>query len=363
MSLWDGVLDTQLDVADWLASDKGLRFGAGFFASAYANPDTQVPKDTADPLLNAFRDEDHATRAGRQWSHRLSAATFNAEPISVDRDMMTVCEAAVAGFRPEPLATTDLLTQNGMLLLPRSLSVVDPSGNRLSWRLAVWFPYQRLDANGKVTDTGLHLVLFHDVKDPDDIDNKPGGFFEYLKKTGQKWTCDFIPTHVVDWPWGTDLASRAEGHSVISTGYAAEPDRPIIGIGEDGEEVHSLVKRSPGETGRDVHQQIQGIWRLLMQHIAVRSSVQPARQERKRVARLPSYNITFVRLRRPESERGDTEPTTVHWSHRWLVGGHWRNQWYPSLGLHRQVWISPYVKGPDDLPLVASKGRVFRLDR
>jgi hypothetical protein len=45
-----------------------------------------------------------------------------------------------------------------------------------------------------------------------------------------------------------------------------------------------------------------------------------------------------------------------------MVRGHWRNQWYPSLNAHRQRWISPYVKGPEDEELVL-KDRVWVWDR
>ncbi len=49
----------------------------------------------------------------------------------------------------------------------------------------------------------------------------------------------------------------------------------------------------------------------------------------------------------PERRGGDVE-----WSRRWLVRGHWRNQWYPSEQVHRTIWISPYVKGPEDRPFI-----------
>ena len=58
--------------------------------------------------------------------------------------------------------------------------------------------------------------------------------------------------------------------------------------------------------------------------------------------------------------RREGEP--VNWTHRWLVDGFWRSQWFPSLGRHRQIWISPYVKGPEDLPLVIKK-RYYKWDR
>jgi hypothetical protein len=48
----------------------------------------------------------------------------------------------------------------------------------------------------------------------------------------------------------------------------------------------------------------------------------------------------------------DATPSPVDWSHRWVVSGHWRHQYLPSCGTHRQQWIASHVKGPDDKPLV-----------
>jgi hypothetical protein len=79
---------------------------------------------------------------------------------------------------------------------------------------------------------------------------------------------------------------------------------------------------------------------------------------------MPEKRVTVVRLRRTYEEKpGEYEPGSVDWTHRWIVGGHWRNQWYQSEQIHRQIWISPYVKGPDELPLVINKARVFEFVR
>jgi hypothetical protein len=43
--------------------------------------------------------------------------------------------------------------------------------------------------------------------------------------------------------------------------------------------------------------------------------------------------------------------TDVEWSHRWIVRGHWRKQWFPLRSAHVPVWIHPYIKGPADKPL------------
>lgn len=47
----------------------------------------------------------------------------------------------------------------------------------------------------------------------------------------------------------------------------------------------------------------------------------------------------------------------------WLVGGHWRNQFYPSRNANARIWISPYQKGDPALPLKASPGKVFHVAR
>lgn len=41
--------------------------------------------------------------------------------------------------------------------------------------------------------------------------------------------------------------------------------------------------------------------------------------------------------------------------HRWMVRGHWRQQWYPSIQQHRPMWIIPHVKGPDGAPLLGGR--------
>jgi len=41
----------------------------------------------------------------------------------------------------------------------------------------------------------------------------------------------------------------------------------------------------------------------------------------------------------------------------------WHDQWYPSEQIHRQIWISPYVKGPEDKPLIVRPRRVYQWER
>jgi len=40
------------------------------------------------------------------------------------------------------------------------------------------------------------------------------------------------------------------------------------------------------------------------------------------------------------------------YTHRWVVRGHWRRQWYPSLQRHVPIWITDYIAGPEDAPIM-----------
>lgn len=72
-------------------------------------------------------------------------------------------------------------------------------------------------------------------------------------------------------------------------------------------------------------------------------------------------NVVALRRREPKAleERGESEP--YPWKHQWIVSGHWRLQWMPSLSAHEPRWVEPYLKGPPDKPLL--KRRVYAVVR
>ena len=78
----------------------------------------------------------------------------------------------------------------------------------------------------------------------------------------------------------------------------------------------------------------------------------------------PSDEVRVVTLRRVQ-----TSPDTAHdagdlrWHHRWVVQMHKRRQWYPSLGVHKIIFVGPYIKGPDGLPLKPAAQSVHALSR
>lgn len=300
MTRWAEALDLQLSLYEFHASEYGERVSQVMFETVTSDPSAYIWGEPS--------------KVAPKWNEYLRVAAFNAEPVWVDPDMMTVVEAAVDGFLPETLVATDLIAPTGLLVLPRPLYLRDPESDApVGWRYALWHANDAFDK--------LILCLY---RDPRRAGLPP------------------LPVMTSTWRFGWNLADEADAKGAY------------MNRGKDGE----------GTDATAVHRQLQGIWRLLQQHLAETTRERAPRAYRRRVERLEREHVTVVRLRRPRAPVDDDHvPQNVAWTHRWVVGGHWRNQWYPSLGRHRQVWISPYVKGPEELPLVVNKARVFALVR
>lgn len=103
-------------------------------------------------------------------------------------------------------------------------------------------------------------------------------------------------------------------------------------------------------------QALRAAWLLMSQpQIADVEELEPSRATRRRAQKsgLDLHAVRVLHLRRLERDQGapPDEPGSRDYTCRWMVRGHWRQQWYPSRGVHRPIWINPHVKGPDDKPL------------
>lgn len=90
------------------------------------------------------------------------------------------------------------------------------------------------------------------------------------------------------------------------------------------------------------------------------------RHTKKRALRVQpdaECSVRVVLLRRKDYGPSDGESRPVEWSCRWLVSGHWRNQYHQSTGERVPTWIMPYVKGPEDKPLKAPSPTVYAVTR
>jgi hypothetical protein len=107
---------------------------------------------------------------------------------------------------------------------------------------------------------------------------------------------------------------------------------------------------------------------FVSQSILVASEQPVERHLRKRLEREGLQHdpvVRVVELRRREHIGGKhaVESVEREWSCQWVVRGHWRQQPYPKAGVIRPLWITPYVKGPEDKPLKPPRATVFAVVR
>lgn len=62
------------------------------------------------------------------------------------------------------------------------------------------------------------------------------------------------------------------------------------------------------------------------------------------------HDVRIAQLRPKTSTTGESGTTAYH--HRFIVRMHRVNQWYPSQGRHKIIWRGPFIKGPDDAPMM-----------
>lgn len=126
----------------------------------------------------------------------------------------------------------------------------------------------------------------------------------------------------------------------------------------------------PSSRKTDMMHEIRWVYaafHLMAQKLAITVQHNTDRATRRREMRekqplpVPPF-IKVVTLRRYEEDRkrqfGD-KPMPIDWQWQWAVRGHWRNQWYPSENMHKQVWIESYIKGPEDKPMKPEGHRLF----
>jgi len=328
MARWEAAHDALLDLYTFHNSPLG---------------DALVRMGWVEPNLATVHDPVTFKRNYGDFGGYLRDTLFNADPIYVDDHMMTLVEAAAATFAPERIVPEDLPTMTGFVLFPRSVVVdwgrrvdqverddgtrvvtlptASPSETR--WRAALWSLVH--NASGV---HGVNVTLFEDTLTAEWVKWKR----EHADRTPLLSPPPLVMSHTNTWPIDANMR---------------------------------VPERSDGPWYDDMRY-LQVLWRLMNQTITIKNPRDVGGQFRRRAerARFEPRRVTVVTLRRPDAPHDpDHVPHTVEWDHQWVVAGHWRNQWYPSISTHRQIWISPYVKGPEDKPLVLPKVRAFQLVR
>lgn len=195
-------------------------------------------------------------------------------------------------------------------------------------------------------------------------------------------------------PAGTPLNNRLDGNKIAPAGYTQfltfqdfdlfKPGTPGFGCWSyfgmrGGERVqdrineferlcevdhHGEYTQDSSENRNKLHEirWIYSALHLMSQRFAMTVEHKPDRAARRRGERegrkTPPW-IRVITLRRMEEARKRDGHKDVNWRWSWSVRGHWRNQWYPSKGIHAPCFIESYCKGPAHLPLKDGSTKLF----
>lgn len=314
-AITDHALDLQTDLAAWLETGFGQKFAAGIYG-AMAGTDT---------------DKAYYGRLGL-LAHQVMIQT--GETFAVTEEIVDVLEFAAATVPPYALHESDIPSKAGFVMFERPILIDDIKGKVIVTRAIGWAGavHQEDVDLGLTSESPVSLMMLMWTDPSDERDHlhdqwvgADGVRAQILEDVGH------LP------PQG--LLSCAGGVWTIGD----EPDGDLAKI-------------------------LMAFFRFVQEPWVDPSAVLPSRQAHRRALRRKiEPTVHIVRLRRKTDTQHDDygqDMVTgeVNWSHRWLVRGHWRNQYYPSIQDHRPRWVQAHVKGPEHLPLIVHK-EVFSVDR
>ena len=310
-------LEMQDEAARFWASKNGVRFMQGW---------VEERERTGYPNLFA----DAGTRREAELRGLLGARTY-----FVSEEMVALAEHAAATMPRQEMIESDLPCPSGFMVLEKPIVTPDARGKQVTiaayrwWRAPVIYGPRPSDGGAAVDvplGDGVMWVYYSDTLDPRDA------YMEDIQRIG----APRFPSRLV--LLGEDCEVFGKGE--VDAEYVAEKFHAKI---EDVRQAVMMMRRLP-----------MALWTLMQQRLAVVTDEKAHRVTRRQLARagspLAENDVRVVRLRRLTNATPESGEA-VEWSHRWIVSGHWRQQWLPSVKAHRLQWIAPFVKGPDDKPL------------
>ena len=297
---WERALNEQVDLIRWLQSAEGRRY-AGTMLSIADEPERRAPL--------------------------LAEALNHSETYWVSFDMYRLTRHAAEKLKDRSVEPSLWPGPHGFVLLetPRGFSQeehgrIQALGDDLP-ALREWLAFDAFRAfSWHAFDDGVHLIWYtYAGVEPD-----KKGLALALHAVGSGAPRKLVPTGNTFYKWGSE-------HESLN------------------------------------FRMVVAFWLLCQQRI-VRSQKTPVERHARKRAERAKVNvedgIRVITLRRemPKPTSGAAQSVEVHWSHRWIVSEHTRNQWYPTLGMHLPITIEAYEKGPEGAPLVM-KDKVYKVDR
>lgn len=283
-----------------------------------------------------------------------------AQTFYVSSHMEQMVRAVAEKMEPEALYETDLPAKTGLIVFerPGMFKDVHPETGEIDDRISM--PCRAFGWNmGEVAlegepAPGLETIMWVDktsylryyVKNMIDIGVDPGINEDDTEIDIEHWKTDHS-----GWafrrPWTESTDASVFGNKLVT------PEGTV----------HALL----GQQRR----WLLAFFRLYFQRITVGETYRPTKHEKKRALRmgrlLEDGYIKVVKLRRTVETQKHGQGDGNYFDHQFIVSGHWRRQWFRSLGpaknadgsfnhdSHRLCWIEPHIKGPITGPLVVGQ--------
>jgi hypothetical protein len=310
---WELILESQGELEKLWRSDFGEACVAGLVHSTHENE--------SKPAATLFADTLHRST-----------------PFWVSREMTTLVEAAAESMPSYELDPADLLAVPGFAVFERPLSIEFPTGDERAMGVdqisGLAWGFITIEGPGGTEQAGLYITAFNDREVTQDRGywSSPAGR-QVQELMDERGLGRYYPCHFTSWPTGQ---------------LAGEPQ---------------LTDKDWHDAIVAVRKITAALWLLSGQRLAQRTAFKPPRAERRRAERLHlPGEVQVITLRRSAVKIEAGEGSPVEWSHRWLVTGHWRRRWNDDEQRIKLIWVSPYIKGPEDKPFVPRR-RIYRVSR
>jgi hypothetical protein len=317
-SRYEDALIAKVKVHEWYSSTDGEKYLHAFFDSMNSKHDPSQRLST-----------DGLVYLQRQMIQR-------ADPIYVSMDITDLVDHARWSFDPEPLLPGDPFVPSGFAIFPRPIYMEDAPWDEehpgrykegIPVRAVAWMPMHTEDLSA-----GCYWIsFFNHVDDDPDFE---GGFQRWSPNERQYFR-RFAPLligHNFQWSWG-DTPQKSSA---------------LVYENETEEQGHLRARHQSAL--------MQTFWRIGQQRVPVPERVPRGLWRDSKRKGIEHRDVKVMTLRRAREK--EYEPTGRAMKVRSITSGHWRNQWYSSIQEHRQIWIFPYMRGPEDAPLITPQRAV-----
>jgi hypothetical protein len=266
------------------------------------------------------------------------------------------------------LTKEDLPSQTGAVMLPYPVLTRTISGElsdlrAFAWRTPAAIAYPDPRRPRRIVDTpAVRISSFTDTYGP----VQPESFREVAARARAArtplppWSFDGGRCFPLDFDFPEDAEEQLRAYAATARRVGAELREEARAVGvDDGEGV--VGEYVPGSEIADtddtfVIRFLYAFWRLCEQRIATTGLAEINHSARVLAERSEtSPEVRVVLLRQLDRENSGGAAGGRDWQHRWVVRMHKVRQWYPSLGRHRVIYRGPYIKGPEDKPLIGGE--------